>query len=96
MSDGLMDMMKNLFNCNEEMEPICPLSKEDQTEWDNIIALRQEAKDLMEEACARKELFWIKIKRSLPENERNRPCYKIENGMVTGSKSDSCPNHNDS
>lgn len=76
--------LRRLFNMlgqqdEEHFEPLAPLSKQEVEEWNQINNQTAEARLLMEEAEAKRKIFWAKIERKAGIFDRNM---RIENGMV--------------
>jgi hypothetical protein len=78
---------------NDSYEPIAPLSKDEQVEWEsfNEAALKLRAMTLDLEA--RKRLFWSSMEHKTGIYDRN---LKIDNGMILVEKKETnkCPSKN--
>lgn len=82
---GLLGFLKDLSGQRQEFEPLAALSDAQQKEWKEIERLSSEAEMIVKEAEARRELFWVHLRRALgPEGDREG--LRIEGGMVLGSK----------
>jgi hypothetical protein len=75
----LFEMMHNGGNKEEHFEPLAPLSKKEQDEWDRLHSNRARIKCMMEEADAKMQLFWSKIERKTKIYDKNM---RIDNGMI--------------
>lgn len=80
-------MINGLFGTRKEAEyePIGPLTEEQRKLWEEAEKLYYKARDLHEEAQAKKALTWVEIKKSLRYEDRTRQDLKIEDGVVWGS-----------
>lgn len=81
------ELMSKLFqsgNEEDKYEPIAPLSKKDNKEWDMLNQEFEKAKSRILEIEARRKIFWIRLERKLKMHDRG---LKIESGMVMGEVS---------
>jgi hypothetical protein len=82
---GLMGFLKGLTGNQPEFEPLATLSDAQYAEWKEVERLATEADLTTKEAEARRELFWIRLRRALgPEGDRDG--LRVEDRLVLGSK----------
>lgn len=86
------ELMSKLFQSGHEevkYEPIAPLSKKENKEWDMLNQEFEKAKSKILEVEARRKIFWIRLERKLKMHDRG---LKIDSGMVMGevSKKNNC------
>lgn len=77
------EMMKKLFggNSETEYEPLGSMTDDQVKEWTEIRDLAIQAKSLMREADARKELFWLKLEKETNTAHRNVKV-EVEDRMI--------------
>jgi hypothetical protein len=67
-------------------EPLTPLSKAENEEWEKMIKDFEKARSFLAEVDAKRKLFWIAIERKLDIYNKS---LKIENGMIMIEKKES-------
>ena len=78
---GFFDFMKNMMGLQQEpqYEPLAPLSTKEAQEWDRINIVHAKGKSMVDQADAKRKLYWGKIERKTGIYDRS---LKIDNGMI--------------
>ena len=83
--EGFEAMLRKMLQKeNIEYEVIAQLTTDQKKEWDEVQKLLADAESMIGEAKARKDLFWIRIRKLLGQNDREH--LKIEDGLLWGNK----------
>lgn len=75
----MFEQMFNHGNQPESYEPVMPLSKKEQSEWDRLDIDYEKARSKIEEIEAKRKLFWIKMERKAKIFDRE---LKIDGGIL--------------
>lgn len=82
-NNPFLNLFSQLMNNDKSYEPIAPLSKKENREWEKLVSDLEKARSRLSEIEAKKNIFWIKLERKLKIYDRD---LMIEGGMVLAEK----------